>query len=101
MQVAPRNPISLTQKDAAMGVGAYGLPAQPLVSLTAFSGDGRGMVTVDLRPDAGSAGSAEPSLKFWERGAVGSAAASPFVLNSQADGPHRQESCHLALGRSQ
>ncbi|KAK9818780.1 hypothetical protein WJX74_006596 [Apatococcus lobatus] len=89
LQVAPRNPISLTHKEAAMKGGAYGLPAQPLVSLMAFSGDGRGMVTVDLRPDAGGHGSAEPSLKFWQRSIVRSAAAAPFTLVSQADGPHR------------
>ncbi|KAK9841067.1 hypothetical protein WJX84_000312 [Apatococcus fuscideae] len=89
LQVAPRNPVSLTDKEAAMGGGVYGAPAQPLVSLLAFSTNGRCMATVDLRPDAGAQGSAEPSLKFWERSGAGSAAASPFTLNSQADGPHQ------------
>ena len=92
-QVAPRNPVSLTQQEAALKGGVYGPPAQPLVTLMAFSGDGRCMVTVDLRPDAGSNGSAEPSLKFWERSSAGSVAFSPFNLNSQANGPHRSLYC--------
>ena len=94
MQVAPRNTVSLTQQDHTLQGGIYRVPLEPHVSHVAFSNDGSVMATVDVRPNAGSLGSDEQSLRFWDRtqGGVtmGSDQEQPiYSINAYIDDPHR------------
>lgn len=94
MQVAPRNTVSLTQQDHALQGGMCGIPLEPHVSHVAFSSDGLVMATVDVRPNAGSLGSDEQSLRFWDRSqggvTLGSSQEQPmYSMNTYLDDPHR------------
>ena len=94
VQVAPRNTVSLTQQDHELQGGVYGTPLEPHVAHVAFSHDGSVMATVDVRPNAGSLGSDESSLRFWDRRAGGVTAGAdmeqPFyTTNTFIDDPHR------------
>ena len=105
MQVAPRNTVSLTRQDHALQGGMYGMPLEPHVSHVAFSSDGLVMATVDVRPNAGSLGSDEQSLRFWDRrlGGVtlGSTQEQPmYSMNTYLDDPHRYlalTQCHRVM----
>ena len=94
MQVFSRNTVSLTQHDHKQQAGVYGIPQEPHVAHLAFSSTGQAMATVDVRPNAGSLGSDEQSLRFWQRRqagvAVGSDQQAPFyAVNTFVDDPHR------------
>lgn len=94
LQVAPRNTVSLTQRDHELQGGVYGIPLEPHVAQVAFSQDGSVMATVDVRPNAGSLGSNEQSLRFWDRRAggvtVGANLEQPhYTANTYLDDPHR------------
>lgn len=94
LQVAPRNAVSLTQQDHTLQGGIYGIPLEPHVSHVAFSSDGLVMATVDVRPNAGSLGSYEQSLRFWDRSeggvTMGSDQEQPiYTINTYLDDPHR------------
>ncbi|KAK9827341.1 hypothetical protein WJX81_007552 [Elliptochloris bilobata] len=93
LQVAPRNAVSLTEQDAAAFGGLYGPPPAPCVSHAAFSGDGAALATVDVRADAGAAGSAAPVLQFWDARSGGGGG---FALNTQIAEPHRRSVTGLA-----
>ena len=88
MQVTPRNAVSLTEQDAAAFGGLYGPPPAPHVSHAAFSADGATLATLDVRADAGAAGSAAPVLQFWDARSGGGGGGG-FVLNTQIAEPHR------------
>lgn len=67
------------------------------MSQLAFDHTGHVMATVDVRPNAGSLGSDEQSLRFWQRReggvAVGSEQQAPFyAVNTFIDDPHRSDS---------
>lgn len=59
LQVSSRNPVSLTEaatnhlSAAAAGQVATAVPLQPAVVLVAFTKDGLGLITVDVRPATG------------------------------------------------
>ncbi len=88
LQVAPRNTVSLTEQEAVAFGGLYGPPPTPHVSHAAFSGDGTALATVDVRADAGAAGSAAVVLQFWDLRAGGGSGGG-FALNTQVADPHR------------
>jgi len=93
-QVAARNTVSLTQQDHELQGGVYGIPLEPHVSHVAFSHEGSVMATVDVRPNAGSLGSDEQSLRFWDRREAGvqvnANQEQPFYsTNTYLDDPHR------------
>jgi len=74
--------------------GVYGIPLEPHVSHLAFSHEGSVMATVDVRPNAGSLGSDDQSLRFWDRREGGvqldSNQEQPFYsTNTYLDDPHR------------
>ena len=91
LQVAPRNPVALT--DSASN-GLYGRPAERQVLLVAFSGDGRAMATVDIRPDTSPFGGVDATLKFWDRTSSSSSSNSSsggneaYALNTRAELSH-------------
>ena len=94
VQVAPRNTVTLTQQDHSLQAGMYGVPLEPHVSHVAFSSNGSIMATVDVRPNAGSLGSDEQSLRFWDRSQggvmLGSSQEQPmYSMNTYLDDPHR------------
>lgn len=102
VQVAPRNTVSLTQQDHALQGGMYGMPLEPHVSHVAFSSDGLVMATVDVRPNAGSLGSDEQSLRFWDRSeggvTLGSSQEQPmYSMNTFLDDPHRYLALQVAV----
>ncbi|KAL0020828.1 hypothetical protein WJX79_004301 [Trebouxia sp. C0005] len=93
-QVAARNAVSLTQQDHKLQGGVHGIPLEPHVSHVAFSHEGLVMATVNVRPNAGSLGSDEQSLRFWDRREgvvqVDSNQEQPFYsTNTYLDDPHR------------
>ncbi len=82
--------MSLTERDAAELGGLYGPPPAPHVTHAAFAGDGAALATVDVRADAGAAGSAAAVLQFWDaRGGGGGGGGGGFVLNTQVADPHQ------------
>lgn len=94
MQVASRNTVSLTQQDHKQQGGVYGIPQEPHVAHLAFDHTGQIMATVDVRPNAGSLGSDEQSLRFWQRRqegvTLGSEQEAPFyAVHTFVDDPHR------------
>ncbi|KAL0052292.1 hypothetical protein WJX82_011440 [Trebouxia sp. C0006] len=94
LQVAARNTVSLTQQDHELQGGVFGVPLEPHVSHVAFSHEGSVMATVDVRPNAGSLGSDEQSLRFWDR-REGGVQVNPnqeqpfYSTNTYLDDPHR------------
>lgn len=93
MQVAPRNTIRVSQQDHLQGK-LSGMRLEPHVSHVTFSNDGSVMATVDVRPNAGSLGSDEQSLRFWDWTEAGNSLASPqeapmYSMNTYLDDPHR------------
>lgn len=92
--MASRNTVTLTQQDHKQQAGVYGVTQEPHVSQLAFDHTGQVMATVDARPNAGSLGSEEQSLRFWQRReggvTVGSEQQAPFyAVNTFIDDLHR------------
>ncbi|KAL3140577.1 hypothetical protein ABBQ32_005152 [Trebouxia sp. C0010 RCD-2024] len=90
LQVAPRNTIRVSQQQGELS----GMRLEPHVSHVAFSNDGLVMATVDVRPNAGSLGSDEQTLRFWDWTEAGNSLASPqdapmYSMNTYLDDPHR------------
>lgn len=78
------------------------MPLEPHVSHVAFSSDGLVMATVDVRPNAGSLGSDEQSLRFWDRSEVGVTLGSSqeqaiYSMNTFLDDPHRYLALKVAV----
>ena len=101
-QVAARNAVSLTQQDHKLQGGVHGIPLEPHVSHVAFSHEGLVMATVNVRPNAGSLGSDEQSLRFWDRREgvvqVDSNQEQPFYsTNTYLDDPHRYKTPTVLL----
>ncbi|KAF5829957.1 hypothetical protein DUNSADRAFT_15275 [Dunaliella salina] len=71
--------------------GLDGGVLEPCVVHSVFSGDGKTLATVEIRPDAGPYGSSEAALRFWDGNSAAprSGAPVPFVLNTRVDEPHR------------
>lgn len=72
------------------------------MSHVAFSHEGSAMVTVDVRPNAGSLGSDEQSLRFWDRREGGVQVhpnqEQPFYsTNTYLDDPHRYTTSAVLL----
>ena len=93
MQVAPRNTVRSSRQDHNQGQPS-GMLLEPHVSHVAFSNDGSVMATVDVRPNAGSLGSDEQTLRFWDQTEAGSSLASSqdqplYSVNTYLDDPHR------------
>ena len=84
-----RNYVGLSEKQGGSQPGVAHT-SQPYVSHSACTGDGRGLVTVDVRPDAGPYGSQSFCLKFWDLGSETEAqkSSSGYVLNTRVDEPH-------------
>ena len=101
LQVAPRNPASLTAARGAAAVAAAAAaagaapaapprPVEPQVVAAAFSASGGCLATVDVAPSTQGATGFSQSLKFWDAapGGAQAGAAAPYALNTRADAPH-------------
>lgn len=100
MQVQRRNFVAAGDRKAWAG-GEVLSSIEPYVSLVGFSARGETLATVDVRADAGPAGSTAECLRFWDRSTggpeersgganvSGSGRGAPYVLNTQIENPHR------------